>query len=85
MKQSKMLFALAGFVLTPALALPALANECPAGWTLTTVDKAANSQEARKFDGNKDQYVCEKSTSGTVTYKDNHQHKDKDKDKPKPK
>jgi hypothetical protein len=85
MSKSKMIFALAGFALAAALAVPAQAappreteppreeSECPGGFNLISVNKAADQQQAKQVDkdGNQDQYVCEKSTQGTVRYSDN--------------
>ncbi len=98
MKTTKLIFALAGFVFTAALTAPAQAADprgtCPSGWSLVGIDKAKNTEEARKVDtdGNYDKYVCEKLQTGKLTYKDNDRatggdkdDKDKDKDRDKDK
>lgn len=78
MRSSKAIFSsLAGFALVGALAgtaqadPPAADAECAMGYSLVAIDKAGDQERARQADGNKDQWVCEKTTTGKHTYTDN--------------
>lgn len=79
MSNGKRISALAGLALAVAMTIPAQAappaeGKCPEGYHRVQVNKAKNQEEARKVDkdGNNDQLVCEKHTTGTGTkYADN--------------
>lgn len=86
--KSKPIFALAGFALMAAVAMPAQAeppkheDQCPQGWDMVRVTKAKDEQKARLIDKNQDDLVCEKGTPGNLLYSDN---KVKVEHKPEPK
>jgi hypothetical protein len=86
MMTSKPIFALAGFALMAAVAMPAQAedDQCPQGWDMVRVTKAKDEVKARQIDksGNQDDLVCEKGTPGNLLYSDN---KKKVEPKPDPK
>jgi hypothetical protein len=81
MSKKKVMFALAGFSLGVALAIPAEAKsnkpgkkkDCPGNWDRVKVEKADCEKEARRVDrdGNDDDLVCEKRRYGVIKYRDN--------------
>jgi hypothetical protein len=81
MSKNKMIFALAGFAIVAATAIPAqadppLAGTCQGeGWILVRVNESEDPKEAREVDkaGNHDQRVCDNQGEGNNPPKDNDQ------------
>jgi hypothetical protein len=79
MSKKKALFALAGFSLGVALAVPVQADtnkkkkDCDNNWDRVKVWQATCEKEAKRVDrdGNDDDVVCEKRRYGNIKYRDN--------------
>jgi hypothetical protein len=77
MNKNKMIFALAGFVIVAAMAIPALADppqegECPPGWgDPIRVNKAIDKDRAKEEDADGDKWIRQNASPPVPQYVDN--------------